>query len=180
MLVGIKPTVGLIGRYGIIPLAADQDTAGPMARTVTDAAILLGAMAGPDPLDSPIGTHVVRRHPRLHQLPEACGSAGARIGIPRANYYNPIVGPDGVTRGGLNAAQQAVMNEAIQIMRQEGAILVDPADIPSVVDGTPANNLLLFPSCTSESRELLARVVLRIQARFHRVSGVARSTAPVR
>ena len=151
MLVGIKPTVGLISRYGILPLTADQDTAGPMARTVTDAAILLGAMTGPDPRDSPIGTHscaVIRDYTSFLRR---AGLQGARIGIPRANFYNPVVGPDGVSRGGLNAAQQAVMNEAIQILRQEGAVLIDPADVPSIVDGTPANNLLLFPSCTARA-----------------------------
>jgi amidase len=151
MLVGIKPTVGLISRYGILPLTADQDTAGPMARTVTDAAILLGAMTGPDPRDSPIGTHACGVIRDYTSFLRRAGLQGARIGIPRANYYNPVVGPDGVTRGGLNAAQQAVMNEAIQILRQEGAILVDPADIPSIVDGTAANNLLLFPSCTARA-----------------------------
>ena len=174
MLVGIKPTVGLISRYGILPLTADQDTAGPLARTVTDAAILLGAMTGPDSRDSPIGTHACGVIQDYTSFLRRAGLQGARIGIPRANFYNPIVGPDGVTRGGLNAAQQAVMNEAIQILRQEGAVLVDPADIPSIVDGTPANNLLLFPSCTARAANCSLVSYLRIQARLCRLSGVPR------
>jgi amidase len=148
MLVGIKPTVGLISRYGIIPITADQDTAGPMARTVTDAAIMLGAMAGPDPNDPetnrctpPPGNDYTR-----HLL--RSGLRGARIGIPRANYYRTTTRPDtGATVGGLGAPQLALMEEAIQILRNEGAVIVDPADIPSIVDPTPANNFLTFGVC---------------------------------
>ena len=180
MLVGIKPTVGLISRYGILPLTADQDTAGPMARTVTDAAILLGAMTGPDPRDSPIGTHACGVIRDYTSFLRRAGLQGARIGIPRANYYNPVVGPDGVTRGGLNAAQQAVMNEAIQILRQEGAILVDPADIPSIVDGTAANNLLLFPSCTARAANCSLVSYYGFKRDFAAYLASLGSTAPVR
>ena len=180
MLVGIKPTVGLISRYGILPLTADQDTAGPLARTVTDAAILLGAMTGPDPRDSPIGTHACGVIQDYTSFLRRAGLQGARIGIPRANFYNPIVGPDGVTRGGLNAAQQAVMNEAIQILRQEGAVLVDPADIPSIVDGTPANNLLLFPSCTARAANCSLVSYYGFKRDFAAYLASLGSTAPVR
>ncbi len=154
MLAGIKPTVGRISRYGIAPITADQDTAGPMARTVADVAILMGALesARPDPRDSPIGTTTCgpppgRDYTRFLRL---AGLRGARIGIPRANYYSPTIRPDtGATVGGLNAAQTAVMNEAIEILKREGAVVVDPANIPSIVDGTPANNLLTFGICAS-------------------------------
>jgi amidase len=149
MLVGIKPTLGLISRYGIIPITGDQDTAGPMTRTVTDAAIMLGAMAGKD-LNDP-ATLACRLPPAndYTRFLRGAGLRGARIGIPRANYYRPTIRPDtGATVGGLNAQQLAVMDEAIEVLRREGATVVDPADIPSIVDGTPANNFLTWGVCS--------------------------------
>jgi len=149
MLAGIKPTVGRISRWGIIPIVADQDTAGPMARTVTDAAFMLGAMEGADPHDMattrctpPIGRD-------YGQFLRLTGLRGARIGIPRANYYNPITLPGRTTpSGGLTAPQAAVMAEAIDVLKRQGAVIVDPADIPSVIDQDTTNNLLLFGTCT--------------------------------
>jgi amidase len=149
MLVGIKPTLGLISRYGIIPITGDQDTAGPMTRTVTDAAIMLGAMAGKD-LNDP-ATLACRLPPAndYTRFLRGAGLRGARIGIPRANYYRPTIRPDtGATVGGLNAQQLAVMDEAIEVLRRVGATVVDPADIPSIVDGTPANNFLTWGVCS--------------------------------
>ena len=121
MLVGIKPTVGRVSRHGVIPITADQDTAGPMARTVGDAAILLGALEGaaPDPDDDatkrcppPAGRDYTRfLHPR--------GLQGARIGIPRAFFYDKTTPPGAKEpRGGLNADQAGVMAEAIAILKQ--------------------------------------------------------------
>jgi amidase len=143
MLVGLKPTVGRISRYGIIPLTADQDTPGPMTRTVTDAAILLGAMEGPDPEDP--ATYRCAPEPdgdyrdRLRQD----ALRGARIGIPRAFFYESITAPGAAeTTGGLTLPQTAIMEEAIATMRSHGAIIVDPADIPSVLDRTEAGNLV--------------------------------------
>ena len=111
MLVGIKPTVGRISRYGVIPITADQDTPGPMARTVTDAAILLGALesAAPDPND-PATKHLhAAPRARLHAFLKRDGLKGARIGIPRAFYYDAITRPArAAPSGGLNAAQKAV------------------------------------------------------------------------
>src|SRR5215831_14275578 len=150
MLVTIKPTVGRISRYGIIPLTADQDTAGPMARTVADAAILLGALedAQPDPRDpvKPCQPPPNRDYTRFLN-PGAL--AGARIGIPRAFYYDGIT-PPGLTdsRGGLNSAQATAMREAIDILRQKGAVIIDPADIPSVVDQDESKNFLRWPVCS--------------------------------
>jgi amidase len=147
MLVGIKPTVGLISRWGIIPITADQDTAGPMARTVTDAAILLGGMTGVDPNDPATNRCTAGIDYTKHLL--RAGLRGARIGIPRANYYQATTRPDtGATVGpALNAAQLAVMEEAIQVLRNEGAVIVDPADIPSILDRTPANSFFTFSTC---------------------------------
>ncbi len=148
MLAAVKPTVGRISRYGIIPITADQDTAGPMARTVTDAAILFGVLEGPDSND-PATTRCTPNSDYMAFL-ESDGLKGARIGIPRANYYDKIKAPGSDRdRGGLNADQAKVMTEAIEILKKQGAVVVDPADIPSIVDKDPMNNLLLWGICTS-------------------------------
>jgi len=151
MLVGIKPTVGLISRYGVIPITADQDTAGPMARTVTDAAILLGAMTGFDPKDPATSNCPTITDYRPFLDPDAL--AGARIGIPRAFYYTAVTPPGGTApTGGLTPEQAAVMTEAIEILEEQGATIVDPADIPSVVDANPDNNLLLWGICAGANQ----------------------------
>ena len=149
-LVGIKPTVGRVSRYGVIPITADQDTPGPMTRTVADAAILLGAMEGrrPDPNDSattrcppPAGRDYTRfLNPK--------GLQGARIGIPRAFFYDRTSAGGRNPRGGLNDAQRKVMDEAVAALKQQGAVIVDPADIPSVVDTNPAENFLNWGVCS--------------------------------
>ena len=105
MLAAIKPTVGRISRYGVIPITADQDTAGPMAKTVTDAAILMGVLesASPDPNDP--ATKTCQAPPNRDYTPFLKREAlkGARIGIPRANYYDRITLPgEKEPRGGLN------------------------------------------------------------------------------
>ncbi len=151
MLVGIKPTVGRISRYGVIPITADQDTPGPMARTVRDAAILLGALEGasPDPND-PATRACTPPTGRDYTRGLTAGAlAGARIGIPRAFYYEPAT-PPGATqpRGGLNDAQSQVMRDAIAVLKQHGAVVVDPADIPSVTSADPQSNVLLWSVCS--------------------------------
>ena len=146
MLAAIKPTVGRVSRYGVVPITGDQDTAGPMARTVTDAAILFGALesAAPDPNDAmttrcePPPNRDYRPFLRLD------GLQGARIGIPRAMYYDSVRAPGSDDwRGGQPEEVRAAMAEAIEILQAQGATIVDPADIPSVVDPDPENNLLL-------------------------------------
>ncbi|HEX6053421.1 MAG TPA: amidase family protein [Gemmatimonadaceae bacterium] len=149
-LVGIKPTVGRVSRYGVIPITADQDTPGPMTRTVADAAIMLGAMEGarPDPNDSattrcppPAGRDYTRfLNPK--------GLQGARIGIPRAFFYDRTSVGGRNPRGGLNDAQRKVMDDAIAVLEQQGAVIVDPADIPSVVDTNPEENFLNWGVCS--------------------------------
>jgi amidase len=151
MLAAIKPTVGRISRYGIIPITADQDTAGPMAKFVADAAILLGAMEGaaPDPNDS--ATNRCTPPPNRDYTPhlKTDGLKGARIGIPRAFYYARTTPPGAAEpRGGLNAEQMKVMEAAIEVLKAQGATLVDPADIPSVVDPDPKNNFLTWNICS--------------------------------
>ena len=149
-LVGIKPTVGRVSRYGVIPITADQDTPGPMTRTVADAAIMLGAMEGarPDPNDSattrcppPAGRDYTKfLNPR--------GLQGARIGIPRAFFYDRTSAGGPNPRGGLSDAQRKVMDDAIAVLKAQGAVIVDPADIPSVVDTSAANNFLNWSPCS--------------------------------
>jgi amidase len=150
MLVGIKPTVGRVSRYGVIPITADQDTPGPMTKTVADAAIMLGAMEGaePDPKDPattkcppPAGRDYTR-------FLNAAGLKGARIGIPRAFFYEPTSAGASAPRGGLTADQRRAMDEAIAVLKAQGATVVDPADIPSVVEKDSANNFLNWNVCS--------------------------------
>jgi amidase len=150
MLVGIKPTVGRISRWGVIPITADQDTPGPMARTVTDAAILLGAMEGakPDPRDPATRLCQAPSGRDYTQFLRADALQGARIGIPRAFYYDPVTPAGTTTRGGLTNEQRKTMAEAVEVLRAHGAIIVDPADIPSVVSGDPQRNVVLWPICS--------------------------------
>ena len=117
-LVGIKPTVGLISRAGIIPIAHSQDTAGPMARNVHDAAILLSVLAGVDPRDGatqPAAAHIQSDYT---QLLDAKGLKGARIGIARKFF-------------GISPAVDKAMEDSIAVMKREGAVIVDPADLPT-------------------------------------------------
>jgi amidase len=150
MLVGIKPTVGRISRWGVIPITADQDTPGPMARTVEDAAIMLGALEGKTPDEHDPDTKKCTPPAGNDYRPflKADALKGARIGIPRAFYYDRITVP-GTTqpRGGLNAAQSAAMAEAIAVLKSAGAVVVDPADIPSVMTSDTTQNLLWWNVC---------------------------------
>ena len=151
MLVGIKPTVGRVSRYGVIPITADQDTPGPMARSVADAAILLGVLEGasPDPNDAATRTCQPPPNRDYTRFLRREGLEGARIGVPRAFYYDAVTAPGtSAPRGGLSAAQRAVMHEAIEALRAEGAEVVDPVELPSVSSRDRANNLLLWPTCS--------------------------------
>ncbi|HKE29415.1 MAG TPA: amidase family protein [Bryobacteraceae bacterium] len=151
MLVGIRPTIGRISRYGVIPITAEHDTAGPMARTVTDAAILLGALesASPDPHDPTTKTCAPPSNRNYAQFLKRDSLKGARIGVPRAFYYEAVNLPgEQRTRGGLNSEQQKVMARAIEVLKQQGAEIVDPVVIPSFVDQDPKKNFLLWPYCS--------------------------------
>src|SRR5262245_33671310 len=156
MLAAVKPTVGRISRHGVIPITADQDTPGPMARSVTDAAILLGVLEGTaadpdDPATTRCRSEGAAAGPRDYSVHlDKNGLRGARIGIPRGNYYDKITPPGAPEpRGGLNEAQAKVMAEAIEVLKAQGAVVVDPADIPSVVDTDPTRNLLVWGVCSS-------------------------------
>lgn len=146
MLAAVKPTVGRVSRWGVIPITADQDTPGPMARTVTDAAIMLGALEGaaPDPNDPATSTCAPPPDNDYTAFLSADGLRGARIGIPRALYWDSVQVPGSDDwRGGLSDQRRAVMDTVIAILKEQGAEIVDPANIPSVVDPDTANNLLL-------------------------------------
>src|SRR5947209_1921425 len=117
-IVGMKPTVGLVSRAGIIPIAHSQDTAGPMARTVADAAALLTALAGVDPRDpvtrdggAPVRTDYTR-------FLDPAGLKGARVGVARKFF-------------GFNDQVDKLMSDAIDVLKRGGATVVDPADMPT-------------------------------------------------
>ena len=165
MLAAVKPTVGRISRYGVIPITADQDTAGPMAKTVTDVAIMLGALesAAPDANDSATSKCAPPAGRDYTPFLKADGLKGMRIGIPRAFFYDPATPPRragapaetggrGGGRGGFGAGltpeQKRVMTEAIEILKQQGAEIVDPADIPSILTRDPDKNFLLRNQCS--------------------------------
>jgi amidase len=115
-LAGIKPTVGLVSRAGIIPISHSQDTAGPMCRTLRDAAILLGALTGVDPEDTATAESRGHSYTDYTQFLDANGLKGARIGVAR-KYFGFSEGVDGI------------MAEAIDVMKKQGATILDPADI---------------------------------------------------
>ena len=151
MLVGIRPTIGRISRYGVIPITADHDTAGPMTRFVADAAIMLGVLESPSPDPNDAATRTCTPPPNRDYTPflKADGLKGKRIGIPRAFYYDAVTLPgESQARGGVNAEQAKAMAEAINILKQQGAIVVDPADVPSFVDKDPKLNFPLWDYCS--------------------------------
>ena len=150
-LVGIKPTVGRVSRYGVIPITADQDTPGPMTRSVTDAAIMLGAMEGaaPDPNDAATKLCPPPAGRDYTKFLDSTALKGARIGIPRAFFYDRVTaGGSTVPRGGLSDAQRAAMNEVIAVLKARGADVVDPADIPSVIAPNVGDNFLDWNVCS--------------------------------
>jgi len=115
-LVGIKPTVGLVSRAGIVPISHTQDTAGPMARTVTDATILLGALAGIDPADAATRPSSNKWHADYREFLKPDGLRGARIGVAR-NFF------------GFNPTVDHIMDESIAAMKNAGAAIIDPANL---------------------------------------------------
>ena len=121
-IVGLKPTVGLVSRSGIVPIAHSQDTAGPMTRTVSDAAILLGAIAGADPADAATNAATGHLQADYTRFLDASGLRGARIGVARAKVT------------GYSPPADRLFEQAIAALKQAGAELVDPADMASLRD----------------------------------------------
>ena len=129
-LVGLKPTVGLVSRSGVVPIAHSQDTAGPMCRTVTDAAILLGALAGADPGDAATAT-APANVPDYTKALDPNGLKGARIGVARGAFGSP--------------EGDRLVNAALEVLKAQGATLVDPVEIPHMKDyGDQEFTVLLY------------------------------------
>jgi amidase len=145
-LVGVKPTVGLLSRAGIIPISHTQDTAGPMTRSVRDAAIMLGAMVGLDVSDPATATSSNRARKDYTQYLDANGLKGARIGIARKRLF------------GYHSGADAIAAEAIDTMKGLGAVIVDPADVTTIgALSDPEFEVLLYEFKAGLNKYLAAR-----------------------
>jgi amidase len=144
-LAGIKPTVGLVSRSGIIPISHSQDGAGPMCRTVRDAAILLGALSGVDPEDTATGASAGKSQTDYAQYCDPGGLKGARIGVAR-KYF------------GFNDAVDALMEQALYMMKAQGATLVDPADIATFGKFDDSELLVFLYELKADLNAYLARL----------------------
>jgi amidase len=144
-LAGIKPTVGLVGRSGIIPISHSQDGAGPMCRTIRDAAILLGALTGIDSQDSATAGGQGRSFTDYAQFCDPNGLTGARIGVAR-KYF------------GFNDAVDALMERALDAMKQQGATLVDPAEIETLGNFDKSELLVFLYELKADLNAYLARL----------------------
>jgi amidase len=144
-IVGIKPTVGLIGRTGIIPISHSQDTAGPMARTVHDAALLLTVLAARDPEDFASKAAPESAFTDYTKFLTPGGLKGARIGVARKFF-------------GFNDKVDEIMEAALHAMRAEGAILVDPADIPTNGKFDDSEQLVLLYEFKADLEIYLSRL----------------------
>jgi amidase len=172
MLVGIKPTVGRVSRYGVIPITADQDTPGPMTKSVTDAAVMLGALesASPDPNDPATRACTPPPGRDYTKFLKSDGLKGLRIGVPRGNSAPPAAtttapattaasattttpSPTAAAGRGAAEARAALINDAVAVLAQLGATLLDPADVPSVIDPDRANNFGSWGSCSGNRSE---------------------------
>jgi amidase len=129
-LVGIKPTVGLVSRAGIVPISHSQDTAGPMTRTVRDAALVLGALTGVDPDDTYTRDSAGKSHRDYTTFLDPNGLKGARIGVPRQLF-------------GFSRVTDRIIDAALADLKRLGAVLVDPAEIPTLNDLGDGENTVL-------------------------------------
>jgi amidase len=144
-LAGIKPTVGLVSRSGIIPISHSQDGAGPMCRTVRDAAILLGALTGVDPEDSATAASAGKFQTDYTQYCDPNGLKGARIGVAR-KYF------------GFSDAVDVLMEESLDVMKRQGATLVDPADIETLGKFDDTELLIFLYELKADLNAYLARL----------------------
>lgn len=144
-IVGIKPTVGLVSRSGVIPIAHSQDTAGPMTRTVRDAAILLSVLAGVDPDDQSTADSHGKAATDYTPFLDPKGLQGATIGVAR-NYF------------GFHDAVDALMKEALEALKHQGATLVDPADIPNMDKVSEPELTVLLYELKADLNAYLARL----------------------
>jgi len=144
-LAGIKPTVGLVSRGGIIPISHSQDGAGPMCRTVRDAAILLGALTGIDPDDAATAASAGKAQTDYAQYCDPNGLKGGRIGVAR-KYF------------GFNDAVDALMGQSLDVLKKAGAILVDPADIETLGKFDESELLVFMYELKADLNAYLARL----------------------
>src|SRR5271156_5946225 len=144
-IAGIKPTGGLVSRSGIIPISHSQDGAGPMCRTVRDAAILLGALTGVDPQDSATAALQSKSSTNYPQFCDPNGLKGARIGVAR-KYF------------GFNDAVDALMEQALDTMKKQGATLVDPADVETLGKFDESELLVFLYELKADLNNYLARL----------------------
>ena len=151
-LVGIKPTLGLISRAGIIPIAHSQDTSGPMARTVRDAAILLGILTGADERDPVTVSSRTKGHADYTRFLDADGLKGARIGVAR-QYF------------GFNDATDKLMKDAIALIKSLGATIVDPANIATNGKFDATENDVLQYEFKTDINKYLANAPASVKSR---------------
>ncbi|MGC2138683.1 MAG: amidase [Candidatus Sulfotelmatobacter sp.] len=144
-LAGIKPTVGLVSRSGIIPISHSQDSAGPMCRTVRDAAILLGALTGVDPADAATAASAGKSYTDYTRFCDPDGLKGARIGVAR-KYF------------GFNDAVDALMEQSLDAMKKQGATLVDPADVETLGKFDASELLVFLYELKTDLNSYLARL----------------------
>jgi len=151
-LVGIKPTLGLISRAGIIPIAHSQDTAGPMCRSVADAAALLGALAGVDPRDKATSASRGKSHADYTKFLDPDGLKGARIGVAR-QYF------------GFNDRVDALMRDAIDVIKRLGATIVDPTDMATSGKYDETETLVLQYEFKADLNKYLAGLSPNVKSR---------------
>jgi amidase len=144
-IVGLKPTVGLVSRHGIVPLSHSQDTAGPLTRSVRDAAILLGAMAGPDAEDPASGAARGHFESDYVRYLDVDGLRGARLGIARRFFAD-------------NAPLNAYLDRCVSLLAQAGAVLVDPADLPMHGDWVAPDLEVLLYEFKADLNNYLSRL----------------------
>jgi amidase len=144
-IVGLKPTVGLVSRSGVVPISHSQDTAGPLARTVRDAAVLLGAMAGKDPTDPASAAVGERFESDYIRFLDADGLRGARLGIARRFFAE-------------NAPLNGFLDNCVEMLKRAGAIVVDPADLPMHGAAAAAEQEVLLYEFKADLNAYLARL----------------------
>jgi amidase len=144
-LAGIKPTVGLVSRGGIIPISHSQDGAGPMCRTMRDAAILLGALTGVDPDDATTAASAGKSQTDYAQYCDPNGLKSARLGVAR-KYF------------GFNDSVDALMEQSLDVLKKQGATLVDPADIETLGKFDESELLVFMYELKADLNAYLARL----------------------
>jgi amidase len=144
-LVGIKPTVGLVSRSGIIPISHSQDGAGPMCRTVRDAATLLGVLTGVDTADAATAASAGKFQTDYTQFCDPNGLKGARIGVAR-KYF------------GFSDSVDALMETSLEVMKKQGATLVDPAEIETLGKFDESELLVFMYELKADLNAYLARL----------------------